>query len=72
MEKYVIDRFEGEFAVLEKADGTTVDVKKSDLPPVKEGDVVIFNDGAYTVDSEETQKRKEIIAEKMSKLFGGK
>ena len=72
MKKYIVDRFEGEFAVLEKADGTTIDVTKSEIPNAKEGDVIIFNDGAYIIDEAETQKRKEMIAEKMKKLFGRK
>ena len=40
MEKYIIDRFEGEFAVLEKEDGGTIDVPKTQIPDAKEGDVV--------------------------------
>ena len=70
--KYVIDRFEGEFAVLEKEEGGTFDVPKSELGDAKEGDVVLLDDGVYIVDAEETRKRKEMIAEKMRKLFGRK
>lgn len=72
MEKYIVDRFEGEFAVLEKESGGTVDILKSDLPPAHEGDVIIFENGAYKVSREETKKRKELIAEKMRKLFENK
>lgn len=72
MEKYIIDRFEGEYAVLEKAKGGTTDIPKSELPDVSEGDIVIFEDGTYRVDEEETKKRKELIAEKMRKLFENK
>ena len=69
MKKFIVDRFEEEYAVLEKEEGGTIDVLKSDLPDVKEGDVVIYEDGIYTVDYEETRKRKELIKEKMRKLF---
>ena len=72
MEKYIVDRFEGEFAVLEKEYAGMVDILKSDLPPAHEGDVIIFENGVYKVSNEETQKRKELIAEKMRKLFENK
>lgn len=69
MEKYIIDRFEGSFAVLEKENGTTVNIDASLLGGAKEGDVVLFDGKAYTVDKEETQDRKMRIQEKMSKIF---
>lgn len=69
MERYIIDRFEGDFAVLEREEGGTIDVLKSDLPEASEGDVVIFENGSYRVDKEETLSRRELIAEKMRKLF---
>ena len=72
MKKFIIDRFEGEFAVLEKEEGGTFDVPKSELGDAKEGDVVLLDDGVYIVDAEETQKRKKLISEKMRKLFGRK
>ena len=72
MEKFIIDRFEGEYAVLEKEAGTTIDVLKSEIPDAKEGDMVIFENGIYRVDKEGTQKRRELINEKVKKLFGGK
>ena len=67
--KYIIDRFEGEFAVLEKEDGGIIDVPKSEIEGAKEGDVVLFENGLYTIDIEETEKRKALIEEKMKKLF---
>ncbi len=69
MKKFIVDRFEEEYAVLEKEEGGTIDVLKSELPEVKEGDLLIYENGFYTVDYEETQKRKELIQEKMRKLF---
>ena len=67
--KYIIDRFEGEFAVLEKEEGGTFDVPKTQIKDAKEGDVVLFDDGVYIIDAEETEKRKAMIEEKMRKLF---
>ena len=72
MEKFIIDRFECEYAVLEKEEGTTIDVLKSKIPDAKEGDVVVLENGVYRVDKDETQKRKQLIEEKVKKLFGGK
>ena len=72
MERYIIDRFEGDFAVLERENGGTVDVLKADLPDATEGDVIVFENGFYKVDKEETQRRQELILEKMRKLFENK
>jgi len=69
MEKYIIDRFEEGYAVLEREDGKIQNVLKSSLPEVKKGDVIIFENGVYTVDNKETERRKKIIAEKLRKLF---
>lgn len=69
MEKYIVDRFEGDFAVLEKEDGGTVDVKRELLEGACEGDAVIFENGEYIIDAVETQMRRKNIEEKMRKLF---
>ncbi len=62
----VIDRFEGEYAVLELEDGTFVTVPGALLLPLdaKEGDVL-----SLCRDEEETQKRKSEAAELLKKLF---
>ena len=69
MQQFIIDRFEGELAVLEREAGGTFDVLKSELPSCKEGDVLVYDNGIYIVDEEETKRRKEIISEKIRKLF---
>ncbi len=69
MEKYIIDRFEGPFAVLEKETGTTINIEATLLGDAQEGDVVLFDGNSYTVDKEETQLRRKRIEEKMKKLF---
>ena len=69
MEKYILDRFEGAFAVLEKDDKTTINIEKSLLDHAKEGDVIIFDANSYVVDEAETMLRKERIKEKMERLF---
>ena len=71
MKKYIVDRFEENFAVLEKETGGTVDVDKSLLADAKKGDVVIEKDGKYFVDKKLTKERKISIMEKIRGLFGG-
>ena len=70
LEKFTVDRIEGNFAVLEKETGGTVDVALSLIGNVKEGDVVFFDGKKYTIDEKETNERKKRIQEKMKMLFG--
>lgn len=69
MEKYIVDRFEEDFAVLEKESGGSIDINRQLIPNAKCGDVLIFENGVFTIDGEETLKRKKKILEKMNKLF---
>ncbi len=62
--KVIIDRFEGDYAVVEIDVGKFVNMPKILIPNAKEGDVV-----EIIVNQEETQKRKEHIKDLMSNLF---
>jgi hydrogenase maturation factor len=66
----VIDRFEGEIAVIE-VENTTRDYKRSLLPKnAKVGDsVVIHEDGSVHLDGADTRKRKKEIDTLMDELF---
>jgi len=56
--KGVIDRFEGEFAIIVFDDGKVESIKRQLIPKeAKEGDVIVFASTIY-VDKEETIKRK--------------
>lgn len=69
MRKGIIDRFEGQFAVVE-FDGKTEDILKSELPTeVKAGDSLIFEEDKITIDTEDKASRKEEIANLMDELF---
>lgn len=69
MRKGIIDRFEGNFAVVEFEDRTE-DIPKEILPKdCKVGDVVSFIDNKISVDKAETLKRKEEIDDLMNELF---
>lgn len=63
--KFVIDRFEGNVAIVEMQDGDTVECPKMLLPKgSKEGDILcIF------VDKEATEGKKKILTNRMNKLF---
>jgi len=60
----IIDRFEGEFAVVETNDGV-VNIPRIDLPAdTREGDVLVMG-----VDKTGTEARKKSIERRMNKLF---
>ncbi len=57
----ILDRFEGNYAILE-VDGTMQEVLRSQLSEeVREGDVLKIIDNRYYCDKEETSKRKKEI-----------
>lgn len=67
--KGIIDRFEGEIAILELENRERLELKREHLPgEAKEGDVIVQIDGQYTIDPKETQRRKEEI-EKLSQTL---
>lgn len=67
----VVDRFEGDYAVLE-TDSGMIDVEKSRLADdIGEGDVLFEKDGFYFKDSEATDSRRQEILKMMKKLSGG-
>ena len=69
MEKYIVDRFEEDFIVLEKETGGSIDIKRELLPDAERGDVLIEENGVFLIDEQETLERKKRISEKMNKLF---
>jgi hypothetical protein len=55
-----IDRFEGEFAILEWEGRNIENIAKELLPSTaKEGDIIEFENGGYKVNLAETMKRKK-------------
>ncbi|MFA5523435.1 MAG: DUF3006 domain-containing protein [Tissierellales bacterium] len=68
--RLTVDRFEGEFVICEKEDGTMVDINRDLLPDeVKEGDVLLIDGDVITVDKESTLERKERIKKLMDDLW---
>lgn len=68
--KGILDRFEGELAVLETQERKIIMIPRSRLPEgVCEGDVIYEENGVYGVDLEETKHRKAEINELMQGLW---
>jgi hypothetical protein len=66
----VVDRIEGDMAVIESKDRTTKDVLLSDLPSgIERSMALVLDNGIYTISLEETQKRKAVIEEKLKDMF---
>ena len=67
--KGIVDRFEGDFVVIE-IEGNTKDVPKETLnPSVKVNDVVELVDGKWIVKEEETEKRRKEIKALMDSVW---
>jgi hypothetical protein len=68
--KVTIDRFEGDFAVCEKAERTMINVRKDSLPhEAKEGDILTIDGDHITIDIEGTAQRKKSIEKLMNDLW---
>ena len=67
---YTLDRFEGNFAVLEnRTTKEMTDIPISNIPSnAKEGDILKLSNGSYIVDYEETRTVSDKIREKMDNL----
>ena len=72
MEKMIIDRFDGVYAICEDKDKAYFAIDQTELPAgAKAGDVlVITDDGTLEIDVEETERRRNRILEKQKKLLG--
>lgn len=67
--KGIVDRFEGEYAVIE-VDGETRDVKRNLIADsVRVSDVVILKNGKWERDSDETLKRKKEVKKLMDSVW---
>ena len=65
----ILDRFEGDYAVIE-IDGELTDVERYLVDTsVKEGDVLVVKEGIYYKDHEATEKRKQYISHKFKDMW---
>lgn len=68
--KAIIDRFEGETAILEYQNGTFHHLHKNNLPKeCKEGDCLIIDGNIISIDAGEKKKRAEKITKLMNDLI---
>ena len=69
--RFTVDRFEGDIAVLENRDtGEIFNINKTDLPQdIKEGTILKLNKNKYEVDLEEQKIVEDRIKNKMNKLW---
>lgn len=64
----IIDRFEGEYAVLETENGMK-NVPRDMLPEeAREGDVLELQNGKYTINKKAAEKRRRELRKKLKKL----
>ena len=63
---YIIDRFEGDYAVIESGDRQTFNLPRILMPTAKEGDVISIT---VAVDQDETKSRQEKIKNMMNNFF---
>lgn len=65
----IIDRFEGQFAVMEFQDGYK-NIPRQMLPPeAREGDILVLQDEHWIIAPEATRKRKEKIERLAKELW---
>lgn len=70
MTKFVIDRIEDDFCVLEDQDKKLISIEKSKFPDdIIEGDIVIFENGEYVFSKELTEKAREEMFKLQESLF---
>lgn len=71
MKKFIIDRFEGVFAVCEDENQAFINIPKYKLPlEIKEGDCLkLDEDGIFRIDRDYTKDKKDQIREKINRLF---
>ena len=70
--KGIVDRWEGDYAVIE-IDSSTRDVPRHEVASdVEAGDVVAYREGIWVKLPHETEERKRVIQAKMNRLWADK
>lgn len=68
--KYIIDRIEQNIAICEDDNKKQIEIEVTKLPSnIKEGDIIKQEKGKYIIDEENTEKKREDIRKRMSKLW---
>ncbi len=70
MEKLIVDRIENGIAVLEREDKSLAEIPVSDFPfEICEGNVIVKENGSYSLSLSEEEERRKRISEKQQKFF---
>lgn len=68
--RYIIDRFEGEYALCETEQGDFINIERNRIPHnAREGDVLAECGNELIIDFEETEKRKEYVKKLADELW---
>lgn len=62
--KVIVDRFEGDYAVVEIAIGKCVNIPRVLVPDAKEGDIIKIE-----IEKKETEERKKYVKDLMNNVF---
>lgn len=69
-QRVVLDRFEENLAVLTGENGVDISAARSELPiDAAPGDTLVWRQGRWQADADDTQARRLRIAEKRRRLF---
>ena len=69
-DRYIVDRIEENYVVLENGKDNVFNVKKSDIiGNIKEGDILYIKDNLYFIDERITELRKKEIDNLMKGLW---
>ncbi len=70
MKRLIVDRVEGGFAVCQTEEEAIINISLSDLGfEVREGNVIIENNGAFELSAQEEESRKEELFDLAESLF---
>lgn len=68
--RYTVERIEGMTALLENESGEISEISLKALPEgVFEGCLLVFQDGAFSIDMEATEARKKLVEAKLRRLL---
>ena len=71
MNRYVVDRFENEIVICEDKNGNMIKIDKGLLPiDIKEGSVIDYNNGVYTLNEKAKKEIENRIKDKFDSLKG--
>lgn len=70
MRKYILDRLEGNYAILENEDGSMIEINIDDIKgQFKEGDILIKEDKKFIVNKNLGEERREKIKKMMNNIW---